>query len=187
MGDCYFVPYYRFAGTTPEGDDSFLVAAAGTGDDRLERPFLPPADLKPYVEPAPDAAGPSGEGHAKLHVLPVTRTPGEASARVGTMGWKFDRVLELIHYPFYLMHVEDSGRLEGAWVDGIEVKLIHHRLRLTHPLPGGKRTALILGIPAAVAVAGTVISPPLWIPLSIMAWVVATPLAIQVLLRDWRG
>jgi hypothetical protein len=186
-GDCYFLPFYRVEGRTPEGHESFTLLAANVGEPRLERAFLPPADWKPFAEPAGDAAGPSGEGHAALRVLPPTFSPAEAATRVERYQWQVDRPVELFHYPFWLMRVEDRGRIEGAWVDGIEARLIHHRLRLTPPVPEGRSVALWTGLPALPAIAAAAVLPVLALPAGVAAWALAAPLLHALFARRWRG
>lgn len=186
-GDCYFLPFYRVEGRTPEGDASFTVLAANVGEPRLERAFLPPADWKPFAEPAGDAAGPSGEGHAALRVLPPSLSPAQAASRVERYKWHVDRPVELFHYPFWLMRVEDRGRMEGAWVDGIEARLIHHRLRLTPPVPEGKAVALGTGLPALLAIAAAAILPVAALPVGVAGWALTAPLLHALVTRRWRG
>jgi len=187
-GDCYFLPYYRMEGSSPEGDETFTLLAVNLGDERLERPFLPPADMKPFEQPARDAAGPSGEGNAPVRVLDPSMTPEEAAARVAPLGFKVSRPLELIHYPFYLMRVEDCGRIEGAWLDGIEAKLIRHRLRLAPPVPGRKTKAAACFFPAAAAaMAGAFAPAPFGVALVAAIWAAGAPLLYAMLTRSWRG
>jgi hypothetical protein len=99
-GDCWMLPFLRMEGATPEGDTTFTLLAASLGEERLERAFLPPADIRPWSPPAEGAAGRSGEGHAALRILPPTLTPSVLEARARALGWSVSRVVELIHYPF---------------------------------------------------------------------------------------
>jgi hypothetical protein len=186
-GDCYLLPFYRMEGRNAEGEETFTVLAANVGDPRLERALLPPADWKPFEAPAPGAAGSFGSGGAPLRVLMPSLSPEEAAARMARHRWKVDRAVELFHYPFWLMRIEDCGRLEGAWVDGIEARLIHHRIRLTPPVPGGRTLALCTGLPALPALAAAAALPALALPVGAAAWVLAAPLLRSVFTRRWRG
>lgn len=186
-GDCYLLPYYRVEGAGPEGSGSFTMLAARLGDTRLERPTLPPADLRPYEEPLPGAAGPSGQGHAPMRVLPPALSWKEAAARHAPEGWRPGRAVELIHYPFWLMRVVDTGRLEGVWMDGIEARLIFHRIRLASPMPSRLARAGWTVLPAAAAAAGAVVRPSLALPLAVAAWLASAPVLHAALLRRWHG
>jgi hypothetical protein len=186
-GECYLLPFYRMEGSTPEGDESFTLLAASLGEERLQSPFLPPADLKPFEMPAEGAAGASGRGHAELRVLPPTLTAREAAVRVEPIGWRAERAVELLHYPFWLMRVEDCGKLEGAWVDGIEVKLIHHRMRLASPIPGRGPRLIGTALPALASLALAAALPDLAIPAAAAAWIAGVPLIHLTVLRGWRG
>ncbi len=186
-GDCYLVPFYRVEGRTPDGEESFTLLAASLGEPRLERPFLPPADYRPFGEPAPGAAGVSGTRHAALRTLRPTLDPEEAASRARRFDWRVTRTVELFHYPFWLMRVEDCGRTEGAWVDGVEARLIHHRLRLAPPVPGRRARALMTALPAAASAGVAAAWPALGIPVAVAAWAAGAPLLYASLLRRWRG
>jgi len=187
-GDCYFLPYYRMEGASPEGDETFTLLAVRLGDERLERPFLPPADLRPFEKPAEGAAGPSGEGHAAVRVLEPAMTPEEAAERAEGLGFKAERPVELIHYPFYLMRVEDCGRVEGAWMDGIEAKLQFHRLRLAPPVPGRREKAVATLVPAAAAaLAGAFLPLPAGLIAGAAIWAAGAPFLHAAVTRRWRG
>src|SRR5678815_4783285 len=116
-GDLYLLPFWRATGRGPEGEKTFYLLAAEVGDERLLRTNLPPADLKPFDDSAVPPEARLVE--ASLDEEAVTR-------RAEAIGWQADSLEELIHYPFWLMRVEDSGRFEGAWIDGVEGKVIHH-------------------------------------------------------------
>ena len=137
-GDLYFLPYWRITGPG-DGSAAYLLAAE-VGDARLSRVHLPPADLKPFDTAAvpPEAT-----------VVPASTPAGPSSALDDA---------ELIHYPFWLMRVEDSGRIEGAWIDGVEGKVIHHTLKLPAPLPSTRTSALLLSVPALLMAAAA------WLP-----------------------
>ncbi|HZE88656.1 MAG TPA: hypothetical protein VE404_03865 [Verrucomicrobiae bacterium] len=169
-GDCYLLPFVRFEGSTPEGDETFALLAASIGEERLEAPFLPPADLKPFETPAEGAAGASGCGQAVLRVQPPSIAEEALRERAASRGWRADRSVELIHFPFWLMRVEDTGRLEGAWMDGIEGKMIHHRLLLPSPVSSGKRLALWAAIPAAGAAVAASALPGAALPAALVVW-----------------
>jgi len=188
-GDCYLLPFVRFEGATPEGDETFTILAASIGEERLETTFLHPADVRPWEPPSPGAAGPSGAGDATLRILPPTLYEGALRARAAARGWSVTRSVELIHYPFWLMRVEDSGRLEGAWMDGIEGKMIFHRLLLPSPLPSTRKALLVAAVPAiAASLAGVVMaSPAAGLAAGAAAWVASIPLLHGTLLRSWRG
>jgi hypothetical protein len=186
-GDCYLLPFVRFEGTTPEGDETFTLLAASIGEERLEAPFLPPADIRPFETPAEGAAGSSGDGTAVLRVQPATIDEERLRARAGARGWSVTRGVELIHYPFWLLRVEDRGRIEGAWMDGIEGKMIHHRLLLPAPSPSLRRIAPWTSAPAAVTAAAALAAPGAAIPLAIATWAASIPLLHGAILRRWRG
>jgi hypothetical protein len=186
-GDCYLLPYYRMEGSTPDGEDSFTLLGTRLGDARLEHPFLPPGNLRPYQEPDRAAAGPSGEENAILRVLPPTISWREAAARVKDKGWEARRAVELIHYPFWLMRVDDCGKMEGAWMDGIEARLIFHRIRLTPPVPSRRSRAMWSVVPAAAAVAGSLAAPALTLPLAALAWAAGLPMLHGMVMRRWHG
>lgn len=186
-GDCYLLPFYRMEGSTPDGESTFTLLAMRLGDPWLERPHLPPANLRPWEAPDPGAAGPAGEGQATLRILPPTLTPEEAAARLGEPGWEARRAIEMIHYPFWLMRVGDCGKVEGAWMDGIEAKLILHRIRLTPPVPSGKARAGWTALPAVALLAGALAEPSMALVLAAAAWGVGAPLVHEALLRRWNG
>ena len=183
-GDCYFLPFIRMEGTTPEGDETFTILAASIGEERLERPFLPAADIKPFEPPEEGSAGGAGTGSAVIRLLPPTIPKPALVRSVEAVGWRPSRELELIHYPFWLMRVEDRGRIEGAWMDGIEGRLIHHRIRLTPPIPARGAVARLTALPAAAAGA---LAAPLALPGAAAAWTAGIPLLYYALLRRWRG
>jgi hypothetical protein len=186
-GDCYLLPYYRVEGGGSGGDASWTVLACRLGDARLEDPTLPPADLRPYEAPGEGAAGPAGEGHAALRVIPPTLTWQGAAARSAAEGREASRVVELIHYPFWLMRVGDTGKVEGAWMDGIEARLIFHRIRLAETVPSrGARAGWTL-LPAAVAAAGALAEPSLALPVAGAVWLLGIPLLKVGLLGRWNG
>lgn len=186
-GDCYLLPYYRLEGAPPEGDSSTTVLAARLGEARLESPSLPAADLRPYGEPADGAAGPAGEGHAVLRVLPPTISWKEAAARAGKQEGTAAGAAELIHYPFWLMRVGDAGRTEGVWMDGIEARLIFHRIRLAPTMPSRLSRAGWTALPAVAAAAGAVVRPSLALPVAVVTWLAAAPVLHAALLRRWNG
>ncbi len=186
-GDCYLLPYYRVEGATPDGETTFTILAARLGDARLDRAFLPPGDLRAWEEPDPAAAGsPSGAG-AGVRILEPTLSWEEAGRRHAAEGWEARRVLELIHYPFWLMRVHDCGRIEGAWMDAIEAKLIFHRIRLSPPIPSRNARLLWTALPAAAALAGAIAAPAAALPLSLAAWGAGVPLLHAALTRRWNG
>jgi len=192
-GDCYLLPFIRFEGKTPEGDETFTLLGASIGEERLEATFLPPADLRPYKDPDEGAAGAAGEGSAAIRVLPMTLSFAELRKRAEARGWEATRPVEIIHYPFWLMRVEDCGKLEGAWMDGIEGKQIHHRMRLTPPVPSLKKVAawallvaLVAGALAAVAFRaepGVVAA----LGAGVGVWLAGAPVLHAALHRSWRG
>ena len=185
-GDCYLLPFVRFEGKTPEGDDTFTLLAASVGDERLEAPFLPPADLRPWDPPAEGAAGPSGSGLAAIRVQPPSLDEAALRARAESRGWTPLRSVELIHYPFWLMRVDDCGRMEGAWMDGIEGKLIFHRLLLPSPVPSRRSVATLAALPS-LAAAVALAAPSLGLPAAVGVFIAAAPLFHAALLRSWRG
>jgi len=152
-GDLYFLPFWRASGEGPQGETSFHLLAAEVGDSRLFRANLPPADLRPFDH----QALPSG-------AVMVAASIGEAAlaSRARTLGWNVTSLEELIHYPFWLMKVEDSCRFEGAWLDGVEGKIIHHTLRVPEPIPSVKRTALHLAAPAAFMAGASLLFEEYW-------------------------
>jgi hypothetical protein len=186
-GDCYLLPFFRMEGKTPEGDETFTVLGASLGEERLERAFLLPADIRRYETPAEGAAGASGAQHAALRVLAPTLPQLLLRARVESVGWSVSRTLELIHYPFWLMRVEDCGRVEGAWMDGIEGKIIHHRMRLSPPLPSRSRVAAVAAIPAAAACAAALAGSGGELSWAAAVWTLAVPVVHTAFLRNWRG
>jgi len=139
-GDPYLLPFRRVTGRGPEGETGFHMLAAEIGDARLQRVDLPDADLKPF-DPA---ALPDG---FRL----VVPSLGEETmrARGAAIGWEIGSLEDLIYYPFWLMRVEDSGRTEGAWMDGVEGRIILHGLKVPTPLPSLRATGLALA-PAAL-------------------------------------
>jgi len=166
-GDLYMLPFFRVTGLGPEGETSFHVMAAETGDPRLTRLNLLPADLKPFD---PAALPP------EIRVMPQTSSESFVRQRAQDLGWRADTLDELIHYPFWLMRIEDSGRFEGGWIDGVEGKLIQHTLRVPPPVPSLKRCAILLALPAAAMAVSTLIIGVRWSPLpaiiALSAWVV---------------
>ena len=140
-GDLYLLPFWRARGIGPEGETSFHVLGAEIGDARLTRANLPPANLKPFH---PDAVPPGARWAAA--------TLGEARVkqRAEAIGWRVEELEELIHYPFWLMRVEDSGRIEGGWIDGVEGKVIHHSLKVPPPVPSTRLLAAMTAVPAAL-------------------------------------
>jgi len=156
-GDRYLLPFRRAVGRGPEGETGFHLLAAELGDARLLRVDLPDADLKPF-EPADIAGGST--------VVEATLGDEELRARAAAVGWEVLALEDLIHYPFWLMRVEDSGRREGAWMDGVEGKIILHSLKVPPPLPSARATALALALPAAVMAAA--------------AWLASWPVALGV-------
>lgn len=138
-GDLLFLPFWRASGEGPEKEGTFHLLAAELGDPRLVRADLPPADLRPFA---------SFERPADSIVVPASLGEGEIIARATEIGWQAHRLEELIHYPFWMMRVEDCGRVEGAWLDGVEARLIHHTLKVPRPIPALRRNALMLAVPA---------------------------------------
>lgn len=143
-GDLYMLPYWRAAGRGPEGETTFHLLAAELGDARLLRVNLPAADLHPF-EPA---SAPS-----EALVVHASRSERAITVKAASIGWRVDALEELIHYPFWLMRVEDSGRFEGAWIDGVEGRVIHHALKVPAPIPTVKQSAIMLAAPAALMAA----------------------------------
>jgi len=186
-GDCYLLPFVRMEGRTPDGDETFTLLSASLGEERLEVVFLPPADLKPFEPPRAGAAGASGTAEAVLRVLMPTLSEAALRARAESRGFTVTRCMEIIHYPLWLMRVEDRGRLEGAWMDGIEGKLIHHRMRLSPPLPSGRRAAAALLLPAVAAAAAGTAAPHQALGWAAAIWAAAVPIFHARLLRGWRG
>ena len=186
-GDCYLLPFVRFEGTTPEGDETFTLLAASIGEERLEAPFLPPADVRPFEPPAEGAAGSSGSGRALLRVQPPSINEDRLRARAEALGSKATRSVELIHFPFWLLRVEDRGRIEGAWMDGVEGKVIHHRFLLPAPSPSFRQIAPWTSAPAVVTAAAALAAPGAAIPLAIGAWAASIPMMHAAILRRWRG
>ena len=158
-GDLYMLPFWRVSGKGPEGETTFHMLAAETGDPRLSRVNLLPADLKPFDAAALPAA---------TRVLPLTRDDAHVKQCAERLGWKADSLDELIHYPFWMMRIEDSGRVEGGWIDGIEGRLIHHTLRVPPPVPSLKRCAMLLAIPAGAMAASTLVLGDRWSPLPVL-------------------
>jgi ssDNA-binding Zn-finger/Zn-ribbon topoisomerase 1 len=186
-GDCYVLPYLRAEGRTPDGEASFALLAASLGEERLEIAFLPPADVRPFEPPGEGAAGRSGAEAAAVRVLPATLPPGRLSSRVEAQGWSIARFVELIHYPFWLMRVEDCGRLHGAWMDAIEGKLIHHRMRLARPIPRRGALAGWTMLPAAAAGAAALLAPGGGLAAAAAAWALGVPWIHAGVLRRWGG
>ena len=186
-GDCYFLPFVRMEGGDPEGDGPEMLLAASIGEERIERVCLPAADLRPFEPPEAGAAGRSGDAPATVRILWPTLPKHALAARVERQGWSPSREVELVHFPFWLMRAEDRGRIEGVWMDGIEGRLIHHRIRLTPPLPSRGDLAILTALPAAAALAAGAVAPPLAMPAAAMAWALSVPLAHSALLRRWRG
>lgn len=144
-GDLYFLPFRRAAGRGPEGETEFHLLATEVGDSRLHRANLPPADLKPFdPELLP--------GEARL--MRETHADASLPARAAALGWHVETLEELIHYPFWMMRIEDCGRTEGAWIDGVEGKIIHHLLKVPPPIPSSKRCAVVMTAPALLMGAG---------------------------------
>lgn len=186
-GDCYMLPFFRMEGTTPEGDTTFTLLAASIGEERLERAFLPPADIRPWAPPPDGSAGRSGEGQAALRIVPPTLMQAHLGLRAKASGWSVARVVELIHYPFWLMKVDDCGRTEGAWIDGIEGKLIHHRMRLSPPLPPRWRGAAATAVPALAGSAAVLLAPGHALGWTAAIWAAGVPLISAAVLRRFRG
>ena len=166
-GDLYMLPFWRVSGRGPEGETTFHMLAAETGDPRLMRANLLPADLKPF-----DA----GALPEEARVLPQTRDDAQVKRHAEQLGWKCDTLDELIHYPFWMMRIEDSGRIEGGWIDGIEGKVIHHTLRVPPPVPSLKRCAIFLAVPAAAMAVSNLVLGDRWSPWPVIiaagAWLV---------------
>lgn len=166
-GDLYMLPFWRVSGRGPEGETTFHMLAAETGDPRLMRANLLPADLKPFDAGALPAA---------TRVLPQTRDEAQVKSHAEHLGWRADSLDEMIHYPFWMMRIEDSGRIEGGWIDGIEGRVIHHTLRVPPPVPALKRCAILLGVPAVAMAVSTLLSGDRWSPWPVIiaagAWLV---------------
>lgn len=146
-GDLYLLPFWRCSGAGPEGETTFHLLAVEIGDVRLHRASLPPADLRPYeATAAPVGAHP-------IEAAAGQEAESQVRARGASLGWRVDALEELIHYPFWLMRIEDSGRVEGGWIDGVEGKIIHHSLKVPPPTPTLARSAWLLATPAALAAA----------------------------------
>ncbi|HEY3175527.1 MAG TPA: hypothetical protein VGK94_07170 [Candidatus Polarisedimenticolia bacterium] len=176
-GDLYLLPWWRCSGLGPQGETSFYVLAAEVGDPRLHRANLPPADLKPF-----DASSlPAG-----ARILEATQDERGVMARAAALGWRVDALEELIHYPFWLMRIEDSGRIEGGWIDGVEGRVIHHTLKVPPPVPSLKRCAWILAIPALLTGAVALAFGTGWpVPAAVVA-IAAGPGTTRLLRRDAR-
>lgn len=142
-GDLYMLPFWRAGGLGPGREEAFHLLAAEMGDPRLRRPNLLPADLKPFD------ASTLPPGAVVVRAEPVT---APAARRGAALGWRADRFDHLVHYPFWMMRVEDSGRIEGAWIDGIEGRVIVHSLKVPPPAPSLGESALALA-PSALAMA----------------------------------
>jgi hypothetical protein len=138
-GDLYMLPFWRVAGQGPEGEPTFYILAAEVGDARLHRANLLPANMQPF-DPAALPAG--------ARVIPASLSEPQIAARAEGLGWRVERLEEMIHYPFWLLRIVDQGRVEGGWIDGIEGKIIHHNLKVPRPLP---KLAALAGIWAAPA------------------------------------
>lgn len=176
-GDLYMLPWWRCSGLGPEGERTFHILAAEVGDARLHRADLPPADLKPFDPSAlPDGA----------RLLPATQDEPRVRARAAALGWRVDSIEELIHYPFWLMRIEDSGRIEGGWIDGVEGRVIHHALKVPPPVPSLKRCAWILAIPAALMAAAAQVLGPRGPVFAAVVILMAGPLIVRLLRRDER-
>ena len=119
-GDLYLLPYWRVAGHGLQGETGLHLLAAELGDPRLAWVRLPPADLTPF---GPDAV-PAGARLVEAGAWNET-----VKKKAESKGWRIESLEELIHYPFWLMRVEDSGRFEGAWIDGVEGRVIITRSR----------------------------------------------------------
>lgn len=166
-GDLYMLPFWRVSGQGPEGETTFHILAAETGDPRLTRTNLLPADLKPFDE---------GTLPAATRVVPHTLDDSQVRQRAAELGWRAGELEQLIHYPFWMMRIEDSARIEGGWIDGIEGKVIHHTLRVPPPVPSLKRCAVLLAVPAAAMAVATLLSgdrrPVLPVLIAAAAWFV---------------
>ncbi len=141
-GDLYLLPYLRATGVGPEGEGTFHLLAAELGDPRIRLAHLPPADLAPF-----DATVlPAG-----ARLMPATQRDDQVREAGEAIAWRPRSFEALVHYPFWLMRVEDCGRVEGAWIDAVEGRLIHHTIGSAAPLPSLRRCALLLAPPAALA------------------------------------
>ncbi len=151
-GDLYMLPYWRAAGQGPEGETTFHLLAAELGDARLHRANLVPANLKPF-----DPTGlPAG-----ARVVEPSLSEAQVAARGAALGWRVERLEELIHYPFWLLRIVDQGRIEGGWIDGIEGKVILHNLKVPRPLPRLAALAGIWSVPAlALAIVSLLVESP---------------------------
>ena len=158
-GDLYMLPFWRVSGRGPEGETAFHMLAAETGDLRLAQVNFPPADLKPFDAGALPVA---------TRVMARTRDDAEVKRRAERLGWRADSLDEVIHYPFWMMRIEDSGRIEGGWIDGIEGKVIHHTLRVPPPVWSLKRCAFFLAVPAAAMALSGFLPGDGWSPWPIM-------------------
>src|SRR5262245_58830912 len=163
-GDLYMLPFWRVSGRGPQGETTFHMLAAEIGEPRMSRANLPPADLKPFDATALPAGA---------RVLPHTRNEDHIRRSAAHLGWQADSLDELIHYPFWLMRLEDSGRIEGGWIDGVEGKVIHHALRVPPPVLSLKRCAILLAVPAAAMALSTLIIDVRWSPVPLIIAAVA--------------
>lgn len=150
-GDLYFLPFRRAVGRGPEGESEFHLLAAEVGDSRLHRANLPPADMKPFDRM-------SLPGEARL--LRVTHSEASLPARAAALGWHAATLEELIHYPFWMVRILDCGRTEGAWIDGVEGKVIHHLLKAPPPVPPARWCAAAAAAPALLMGAGVLALGP---------------------------
>lgn len=148
-GHLYFLPYRLMQGKGPQGESTFHFLAAEMGDPRLTRVDLPAADLKPFTRSAPPKEG---------TLVEASRDESAVRARAASLGWEADSASDLIHYPFWNMRVEDTGRQEGAWLDAVEGKIIIHNLKVPSPLPSLKQSAALLAIPSLL-LAGVALAP----------------------------
>ena len=175
-GDLYLLPFWRASGRGPDGETTFHLLAAEVGDPRLLRANLPPADLKPFD---PGALPP------EARLIEASRAASAIRDRAAAIGWRADALEELIHYPFWLMRVEDSGRFEGAWIDGVEGRVIHHALKVPAPIPSLKRSAMMTAAPAAMmGIAALVTTRPALVAAAAIAVAAAAGLALTRLLEN---
>ena len=176
-GDLYMLPWWRCSGLGPEGETTFHILAAEVGDARLHRADLPPADLKPF-DPSSLPEG--------ARLLTATQDEPRVKARAAALGWRVDSLEALIHYPFWLMRIEDSGRTEGGWIDGVEGRIIHHTLKVPPPVPSLKQSAWMLAVPAALMAGGALAFGAGWAVWAAVVVVLADPLIVRYLNRDER-
>ncbi len=171
-GDPYLLPFRRAVGRGPEGETGFHLLAAEIGDARLQRVNLPDADLKPFDA----AARPGG-----MRLVEPTLDDEQMRVRGAALGWEVSSLEDLVYYPFWLMRVEDSGRTEGAWMDGVEGRIILHGLKVPSPLPSTRTTGLALAPAALLMGAAGWLAP--WPVAAGAAVLVATGVAAG--LRSW--